>query len=153
MNGLHDMGGLQGYGPVHLEAQEPLFHAAWERRALGLTVAMGASGLWNIDLARSARESLPPLDYAQGPYYAIWVKALEKLLLERGLITPQELAQGQPLTPSVAGVKVLQAAEVDAALAKGSPADRPSTQAPRFAVGQRVRALNLNPQGHTRLPR
>jgi len=153
MNGLHDMGGLQGYGPVLIEASEPLFHDEWERRALGLTVAMGASGLWNIDLARAARESLPPLDYVQGPYYAIWIKALQKLLLERGLITLQELEQGQALTPPVAGVRVLKAAEVDAALAKGSPADRPSQAAPRFAVGQRVRALNLNPQGHTRLPR
>jgi nitrile hydratase len=96
---------------------------------------------------------LPPLDYVQGPYYAIWTKALQNMLIERGLITAEELAQGQPLTPPVAGVRVLQAAEVDAALAKGSPADRPSTQAPRFAVGQRVRALNLHPQGHTRLPR
>jgi nitrile hydratase len=118
-----------------------------------MTVAMGASGLWNIDLARSARESLPPRDYVQGPYYAIWTKALQNLLIERGLITADELAQGQPLTPPVAGVRVLKAAEVDAALAKGSPADRPAQAAPRFAVGQRVRALNLNPQGHTRLPR
>ncbi len=153
MNGVHDMGGLQGYGPVMIEANEPLFHGEWERRALGVTVAMGASGLWNIDLARSARESLPPLDYLQGPYYAIWIQALQKLLVERGLITPQELEQGQALTPPVAGVRVLKAAEVDAALAKGSPADRPSQAPPRFAVGQRVRALNLNPQGHTRLPR
>jgi nitrile hydratase len=153
MNGVHDMGGLQGYGPVLMEANEPLFHVEWERRALGVTVAMGASGLWNIDLARSARESLPPLDYIQGPYYAIWIKALQKLLVERGLITPQELEQGQALTPPVAGVRVLKAAEVDATLAKGSPADRPAQAAPRFAVGQRVRALNLNPQGHTRLPR
>ena len=93
MNGVHDMGGQQGYGPVQIEANEPLFHGEWERRALGVTVAMGASGLWNIDLARSARESLPPLDYVQGPYYAIWTKALQKLLIERGLITEQELAQ------------------------------------------------------------
>jgi hypothetical protein len=92
MNGVHDMGGLQGYGPVMIEANEPLFHGEWERRALGVTVAMGASGLWNIDLARSARESLPPLDYLQGPYYAIWIQALQKLLVERGLIT---LERGQ----------------------------------------------------------
>ena len=73
---------------------------------------------------------MPPLDYVQGPYYAIWTQALQKLLIERGLITEQELAQGQPITPPVTGVRVLQAAQVDAALAKGSPADRPSTQAP-----------------------
>ena len=106
MNGLHDMGGQQGYGPVQIEANEPLFHGEWERRALGVTVAMGASGLWNIDLARSARESLPPLDYVQGPYYAIWTKALQNMLIERGLITAEELAQGQAITPPVAGVRL-----------------------------------------------
>ena len=95
MNGVHDMGGQQGYGPVRIEANEPLFHGEWERRALGVTVAMGASGLWNIDLARSARESLPPLDYVQGPYYAIWTQALQNMLIERGLITAEELTQGQ----------------------------------------------------------
>ncbi len=63
----------------------------------------GASGLWNIDLARSARESLPPLDYVQGPYYAIWTKALQNMLIERGLISEQELAQGQAITPPRAG--------------------------------------------------
>ena len=63
MNGVHDMGGLHGFGPVQLEANEPLFHAPWERRALGLTLAMGATGQWNIDQSRSARESLPPAVY------------------------------------------------------------------------------------------
>ena len=58
MNGVHDMGGLQGFGPVQIEADEPLFHAAWERRALGLTLAMGATGQWNIDLSRAAASKI-----------------------------------------------------------------------------------------------
>ena len=79
MNGIHDMGGMHGFGPVQIEADEPLFHAAWERRALGLTLAMGATGQWNIDQSRSARESLPPATYLTAGYYGIWLRALERV--------------------------------------------------------------------------
>ena len=91
MNGVHDMGGFQGFGPVAPEADEPLFHAPWERRALGLTLAMGASGQWNIDLSRAARESLPPATYLGSSYYEIWIRGLEKLMLQRGLVTAADL--------------------------------------------------------------
>ena len=87
MNGVHDMGGQQGFGPVLLEEKEPLFHAPWESRAMAITVAMGASGQWNIDLSRAARESLPPAIYLSSSYYEIWIRALEKLMLERGMVT------------------------------------------------------------------
>ena len=153
MNGVHDMGGLQGFGPVQLEANEPLFHAEWERRALGLTLAMGASGQWNIDLSRAARESLPPATYLSSSYYEIWVRGIEKLMLQRGLVSPTELQQGQPQDTPRPLARVMKATEVDAALARGSPATRPGSVPARFAVGDRVRALNLHPQGHTRLPR
>jgi nitrile hydratase len=82
MNGVHDMGGQQGFGPVLLEEKEPLFHAPWESRAMAITVAMGASGQWNIDLSRAARESLPPAIYLSSSYYEIWIRALEKLMLD-----------------------------------------------------------------------
>ncbi|MEN9627832.1 MAG: nitrile hydratase subunit beta [Pseudomonadota bacterium] len=153
MNGVHDMGGLQGFGPVQLEADEPLFHADWERRALGLTLAMGASGQWNIDLSRAARESLPPATYLSSSYYEIWIRGLEKLMLQRGLLSQAELRSGEPQDPPHALARVLKAADVAAALERGSPATRPGSAAARFAVGDRVRALNLHPQGHTRLPR
>ena len=154
MNGVHDMGGLQGFGPVRPEANEPLFHADWERRALGLTLAMGASGQWNIDLSRAARESLPPAQYLSSSYYEIWLAALEKLMLERGLLSADELAGGAPQPGAPPHVlRVLRAHEVDAGLAAGSPAERPARQPARFALGQRVRARNLHPAGHTRLPR
>lgn len=153
MNGVHDMGGLQGFGPVKPEAGEPLFHAAWERRALGLTLAMGASGQWNIDASRAARESLPPAVYLSASYYEIWIRALEKLMLERELLSAEELQRGEPLEPPRGLARVLAAGEVDAALRRGSPTERPCDNPARFAVGDRVRARNLHPRGHTRLPR
>ncbi|QDL35986.1 nitrile hydratase subunit beta [Rhodoferax sediminis] len=153
MNGVHDMGGLQGFGPVQPEANEPLFHFEWERRALAITLAMGATGQWNIDLGRSARESLPPAVYLASSYYEIWIRALEVLMLQRGLVSPRELRSGQLLVPPAPVAYVLQAGNVAAALASGSPADRRASAPARFAPGDRVRAKNMHPVGHTRLPR
>lgn len=153
MNGVHDMGGLQGFGPVAPEADEPLFHADWERRALGLTLAMGATGQWNIDLSRAARESLPPAVYLSSSYYEIWIRALERLMLQRGLVSTEELAQGQVLQPAQPLARVLRADAVAATLARGSPVTRVPATVAGFAVGDRVRARNMHPAGHTRLPR
>ena len=152
MNGVHDMGGMQGYGPVRPEVNEPIFHADWERSAMGLTVLMGGSGQWNIDQARSARESLPPALYLSSSYYQIWIEALERLMLARGLVHPEELGQGQMTSPGVP-LRVITADQVDAAMARGTPADRPIRGPARFEPGQRVRARLMHPAGHTRLPR
>jgi len=153
MNGVHDMGGMQGYGPVAVEHDEPLFHAAWEKRALALTLAMGATGQWNIDLSRSARESLPPAVYLGSSYYAIWLQALEVLMRERGLVDADELASGSMHAAAAPVARVLQAAEVDAALARGASTERTPLSTARFQAGMRVLARNMHPQGHTRLPR
>lgn len=152
MNGVHDMGGAQGFGPVVPEAHEPVFHADWERGAMGLAVLMGGCGQWNLDQVRSARESLPPAVYLGSSYYRIWTEALERMLVKRGLVTQDELRQGQALAPSVP-VRVLAGDQVDAAMARGSSAERPVRAPARFAVGQRVRARQMHPAGHTRLPR
>jgi nitrile hydratase len=120
---------------------------------MAITVAMGASGQWNIDLSRSARESLPPAIYLSSSYYEIWIRALEKLMLERNMVTQAELQAGQQLTAPVKVSKVLNIGNVDAALKAGSPTERPIDQPALFKVGQKVRALNMHPQGHTRLPR
>jgi nitrile hydratase len=153
MNGVHDMGGMQGFGRVIPEPDEPLFHAPWESRAMAVTVAMGATGKWNIDLARSARESLPPSVYLSSSYYEIWIRALEQLTLSRGMVTARELASGQLQEPPSPVARVWRLDTVDAALAAGSPTARDATSPARFAVGQIVRARNIHPQGHTRLPR
>jgi nitrile hydratase subunit beta len=94
VNGAQDLGGMMGFGPIALEADEPWFHAEWERHAFGVTLAMGFTGTWNLDMTRHARESLPPAEYLAASYYEIWTKGLERLLVETGLVTPEELATG-----------------------------------------------------------
>ena len=86
MNGAQDLGGQMGFGRVDAEPDEPWFHADWEKRAFGLTLAMGATGTWNLDTSRHARESLHPAEYLSSSYYEIWAKGLEKLVLQAGLV-------------------------------------------------------------------
>jgi len=152
MNGVHDMGGMHNFGPVAPEAAEPAFHAEWERRAFALTLAMGGARLWNIDQGRAARESLPPAQYLASSYYQIWLDGLVKLMLERGLITREELAAGRMHEPPVQIPSVLTADKVTAALARGSPTGEHLAGAGRFQVGDAVRTKVLNPPTHTRLP-
>jgi nitrile hydratase len=137
VNGAHDMGGVHGFGPVVPEADEPYFHADWERRVLALVLAMGATGQWNIDQSRFARENRPPGEYLSLSYYEIWLAGLERLLAER----------------SLEGVTPLRAEDVAGMLARGSSAEREPPRPARFAVGDEVRARNINPRTHTRLPR
>ena len=151
MNGVHDMGGQQCFGPVAPEAHEPMFHAPWEKRALALTLAMGATGQWNIDLSRSARESLP--DYLGSSYYGIWLRALEVLMLQRGLVLAAEIQTGTMTKPAILLSRVLPEQDVAATLAEGSPTERPARSPALFHLGDRVRAINMHPAGHTRLPR
>ncbi len=153
MNSLHDMGGTMGFGRVEPEVDEPPYHAEWEKRAMALTLAMGATGQWNLDMSRSARESLPPLRYLSGSYYEIWIAALHELMLERGLVTADELAAGRMLTPPLPLASRLAAAQVAGALARGAPTGRPAAGPARFAVGDAVRCRVMHPPTHTRLPR
>jgi nitrile hydratase beta subunit len=153
MNGAQDMGGLMGFGRIDAEPDEPWFHAEWERRAFGVTLAMGATGTWNIDMSRHARESLHPADYLGSSYYEIWTKGLERLVLRHGLVGEDELKAGQALAPPAPVGRVLTAEDVPAALAKGSSTERSAAHPARFAVGDRVMTRTMHPSGHTRLPR
>lgn len=153
MNGVHDMGGQHGFGAVAPATDEPRFHAEWEKRALGLTLAMGASGLWNLDISRATRERIPPAEYLASSYYRIWILGLEALLQRHGVVTAEELKSGLGQTPAAALPRVLRAAEVDAVLARGAPTLRAAEAPARFRLGQQVRARNMHPAGHTRLPR
>ncbi len=153
MNGPQDLGGQMGFGPVAPEKDEPIFHAEWEKRALGVTLAAGAMGHWNIDESRHARESLHPADYYASSYYEIWIKALETLLKRHGFVTQDELLVGKALEGSAKPKRVLLAGDVPAMLARGGPCDRPVRGPARFKAGDRVRTRNFNPAGHTRLPR
>jgi nitrile hydratase beta subunit len=152
VNGVHDMGGMHGFGPVAPEPNEPAFHAAWEGRVLALNRAMGFARLWNIDMSRAAIELLPPAVYLTRSYYAKWLLRLEQLLLERGLLEADEIAAGHAHSPGKPLPRKLDAADVAAALTRGSYGREPGAPA-RFKAGDRVRTKNINPVTHTRLPR
>jgi nitrile hydratase len=100
MNGGHDLGGMHGLGPIEPEADEPVFHDEWEQRVFALTLATGALGQWSFDMVRHARERQHPADYLRHSYYENWLAGLEKLLVERGLVAPEELAGGRASAPA-----------------------------------------------------
>ena len=144
---------MMGFGPIDPEPDEPVFHAQWERRAFAVTLAMGSSGVWNIDMARHARESLPPARYLASSYYQIWFAGLTKLLINSNLVSPEELATGRQREQPSPVPRVLAAADVDRIMAKGAQTFREAPAPARFQAGDLVRARNLHPYGHTRLPR
>ena len=171
MNGAHDLGGMHGFGPVEPEPDEPVFHAAWERRAFAMTLALGAWRRWNLDISRSIREQMPPAEYLATTYYEHWLFGIERLLVDKGLVARDDMQRVQrgELTP---------ATDARAAPSAPQPAASPTAQGgalrkddvarvvhnrrgarlddavpPAFQVGQWVRARNIHPTGHTRLPR
>ena len=154
MDGAHDMGGVNGFGPVMPEPDEPVFHTEWERRAFAITLAMGMPGGWNIDMSRFAREDRPPQDYLGMSYYQIWLAGLERLMRERELIVPDEIEAGRPLHPAKPVAKTLTPDGVAKMLHRGGPTERASAASRAlFAPGDRVRAKTIHSPTHTRLPR
>ena len=158
MNGVHDMGGMHGLGPVEAEPNEPVFHAEWERRAFAITIAAGFLGRWNIDMSRHSREVMPGPEYLTTTYYEHWLWGLQHLLVSTGLASRDEidarLAGRKPAaTAPAAAVRVLKAADVATVLRKGGE-HRVRVDVPaKFKVGDRVHTKNIHPVGHTRLPR
>ncbi|MDE2361929.1 MAG: nitrile hydratase subunit beta [Hyphomicrobiales bacterium] len=154
MNGAQDLGGMMGFGPVVPEKNEPAFHGRWEARVLANVIATQAIGWWTGDASRFARESLDPRFYLTRGYYEIWLAALEKILDEKKLVGDDEIAAGKALREPVQKAdRIFGAHEVEAALRRGWPSARETDTAPKFAVGERVRARNMHPRTHTRLPR
>jgi len=153
MNGVHDMGGMQGMGPVRREQNEPVFHSPWEGRMYAINRAIGAWRKWNIDAGRHQIELIPSADYLRMSYYERWLTRNIELLVKHGLVTPEEIESGKPASGSTKATPPLTLSGVPAALSLGSYS-RPEAKAmSRFKSGQRVRARNMNPVGHTRLPR
>lgn len=151
MNSIHDMGGMDGFGPVRIEPNEPLFHAEWEARVYAINRAMGYAGAWVIDESRASIEAMNPIDYLRRSYYEKWLIGMEDRLQSLGLAAADELAAGRALRPG----KPLRAPMSPDAVATMKRADfnRLATTDPLFHAGDRVRTRNLNPTTHTRLPR
>jgi nitrile hydratase len=152
MNGIHDMGGMDGFGKVEPEPNEPVFHAKWEGRCLALNRAMGFTGIWTIDETRAGIEELPPDVYLTSSYYRKWAVRLENLVIERGLAGADEVKAGHALRPGKTLKRKLNATDVPNTLSRGSYG-RPAPTAARFKIGDHVRTRNIHPATHTRLPR
>ncbi len=153
MNGVHDMGGMDGFGKVEPEANEPTFHEKWEGRVMAMVRAMGAAGAYNIDTSRFYRESLPPHIYLASSYYQKWLLGLEDNLLDKGFVTESDLATGHakdPGKPLKRGKFAL--GDVERIMVRGD-FERQATAPAKFKAGDRVRAKNMHPTTHTRLPR
>jgi nitrile hydratase beta subunit len=146
-----DLGGTTGHGPIEYEPEGVVFHHPWEGRALALTVAAGTVRRWPMDTSRRYRETLP--DYADLSYYEIWIAALERLLVDHGVVTESELAAGHSETGRDEDARALTADRVAVAMATGGSTEREPTAPARFAVGDRVRTRAGRVDHHTRLPR
>jgi nitrile hydratase len=147
------MGGFQDTGPIHYEPDEPVFHDDWERRLYALTRVTRLGPKWNIHMSRYTMESLPPEQYLGVSYYQRWLLGFEKRLVASGVISAEELADGKPRPGGTPSPKMT----ADEIRAKTGPWRAPQPEhsdlAPRFKPGDSVVARNINPRGHTRLPR
>ena len=152
MDGIHDMGGMHGFGKVEPEQNEPVFHAPWEGRCLALNRAMGVIGAWTIDEGRSGIEELPPQVYLAHSYYGKWALRLENMVISRGLAGADEIAAGHALHPAKSMKRKLAVGDVPGTLTRGS-FGRQAPAPARFKVGERVRTKVIHPATHTRLPR
>ncbi len=156
MKGGHDLGGQLDMGPINPEpeSQEPVFHFEWERRVFGLTLATGMLGKWNIDESRHARERQDPLVYVQNSYYENWLEGIETLLVEKGLISADELKQGTATSAQIEQVVSAPSPEVaNKILASGAPSTMESDSEPLYSKGERVAVKASEAVGHTRAPK
>jgi nitrile hydratase subunit beta len=153
MNGPHDMGGMQTFGPIRPAENDAASHAAWEERIAAIWSAMGTWRKWNIDSGRQARESLPPAEYLSLSYGQLRYAQALKLIVERGFLTPAEIERGKAAKASPKLTPALSAEQVPAYWRNGAPKSRNVAVDAGFHVGQRVRARNVHPLTHTRLPR
>jgi nitrile hydratase beta subunit len=153
MDGVHDMGGMDGFGKVEPEPNEPVFHHRWEGRVLAMSRAIGVFRAWTIDTSRYAIEMMVPSIYLTRPYYEKWFLRNQQLLIERGLIDADEVAAGRALRPAKSMKRGrFTLGDVETVTRRGSYG-RPAPAPARFKVGDRVRTKNIHPTTHTRLPR
>jgi nitrile hydratase subunit beta len=159
MDGVHDLGGMHGFGPVEREANEPPFHARWEAAVYAIMRASLGQGLYNLDEFRHGVERMDPAHYLRSGYYEHWLDGIARVLVEKGVISREELEARtaffaeRPDAPTAAAVRAMPAEPAARLEWFAPPSERPTTRPPRFAAGDRVITRNIHPTGHTRLPR
>ena len=156
MDGIHDMGGMHGFGPIIREENEPLFHHEWERRVLGMGVAIPVPVPGG---SRNNIETMDPAHYLSSSYYEKWLHSRIKGLIDAGAMTSDELETRvalfrekpdaeTPIHPDPDGIRAGLAGKRTVSTTPSHVEVRP-----RFRSGDPVRARNIHPAGHTRLPR
>src|SRR5215475_9298840 len=159
MDGVHDLGGMQGFGPVEREENEPTFHADWEPVVVAMMRAGGARGLFNIDEFRHGIERMAPAHYLRATYYEKWLEGVIRVLVEKGVLGVEELSdrlaffRQNPDAPARAAVPGPRSGRVAANPNWAQDVIRETGAAPRFAAGDAVLTRSMHPPGHTRLPR
>ncbi|CAN5309655.1 nitrile hydratase subunit beta [soil metagenome] len=152
MDGIHDLGGREGYGPVDAGEKEEAFHAPWEARMFGIARCLTRAPDWNIDWFRHCRELIEPPEYLNRAYFDQWMTAYTAMIVNSGMATVAEVASGKA-AGALAGVKA-PAGPSSVATAKKAEVkyQRKATADPRFTAGAAVRTASHGHSGHTRLP-
>jgi nitrile hydratase len=152
MNGVHDLGGMHGFGATVREANEPLFHAEWEGRIWAIEELLEESRYFTVDAFRHGIELMAPADYLNSSYYERWLASVESNVIAQGIISSDELDARVDLLRRHPQAALLQR-DTPAPPPVGSEAPTTTPPAPLFDVGDAVLTRNVHPIGHTRLPR
>jgi nitrile hydratase len=160
MDGIHDMGGMHGFGPLEFEVDESIFHDEWEGRVFAMNCAVLAALGMSLDAGRWGIEQLSPADYLGLPYFGRWFSAMCDSFVESGLFTEDQMASIQRGEMLDIPDMVLESGDsavrprsgLDLAI-NGNPPQRPVEADPAFEIGDTVRCRNLHPATHTRMPR
>ena len=150
MNNVHDMGGMEGFGKIKRQQNQPLFKHRWEELVFAATRLVNVG---NIDEKRYTRETMNPVEYLSSPYYGLWLYAMEKMFVKYGLMTEEELKNPEGTPARVEGFEIIRAEEVEARFQTRRGSRIQVDVPPRFQVGDRVMVKNEHPRGHTRCPR
>ena len=159
MNGVHDIGGMDGFGPVARKSNEPVFHEPWEGRVFAMNLSRAGQPPSTLDAGRHRLERLDPVFYLASSYYERWLASTEIAIVAGGALTREEIEArmrqlaASPDQPIPRREDPAAAAAIAQRLRAGRPVTRQIRRQPRFAVGERIMTRNLNPRGHTRLPR
>jgi nitrile hydratase len=153
VNGIHDLGGMHGFGPVDRDPDELPFHGRWEAAVVAIMRATRGARVYNIDEFRHAIERMPAARYLASTYFERWLDGILRILDEKGVVTAAEMEAriGAAAAPPPKAAPP-PAIDHTAMLHSDSPF-RSTTESPRFALGVAVVARNAHPTGHTRLPR
>jgi nitrile hydratase beta subunit len=159
LNGVHDLGGMDGFGRVEYEADEPVFHQPWERKVFGMAVTGAGVPARSLDAFRHELEQLDPIQYLSSTYYERWLARIERATVAAGVLTREEIAarmeefMADPERPVPHRDDPEWTQQVVHLIRTGRPTLRHVRRKPRFMIGDRIITRNLNPRGHTRLPR